>query len=163
IFQKQKLGALTTEYNKRYAFARDWAYRQIGLLLLDEYKPNVFAIYFDGVDVLSHNNFPYYKWYRWIKYNEPTQVYVVPNKPNQFEYVEQPIQGKTIQGYTPTFENYMLEQGEALEHYYEFMDDTLGEYLKRVDNQTIIAVVSDHGFGLNLEEKTVKTGDEYYS
>ena len=49
------------EFNARWAFAKDKSFAEAGLHFLLKYEPEVFAIYFQGTDVVSHYYWGYQK------------------------------------------------------------------------------------------------------
>jgi predicted AlkP superfamily phosphohydrolase/phosphomutase len=96
-----------------WSLASDETYRRIGLHLFEHRPVDLFAIYFGGVDVVSH---------RFWKFTWPEA------EPYQTNAEEAAILSDVIPAY------------------YAYIDGILGEFLERMDSNTTLIVLSDHGF-----------------
>jgi predicted AlkP superfamily phosphohydrolase/phosphomutase len=108
---------------------RDILFVQIGPDLLNEYKPDLYAMYLKGTDVLGH--------LFWISY-----------QPEAFEEEsdwENYIRGKTLRSKKKRFESFKKVQ--IIESYYKLMDKALGELIEQMDDSMILILCSDHGMG----------------
>lgn len=122
-------------------FARDRSYASMGLALRKEYHPDFFAVYFEGTDVVSHWFWHLYEYYRWKSHGEPTI----------FKFDLDPATSQEYQRY-----------GRAVERYYEYQDRILGDYAAAMDSNTVLIVVSDHGYGANERKQQIYVGDNQF-
>lgn len=94
-------------------YAQTETYRRVGLEMLDRGQPDFFAIYFQGVDVVCH--------YFWEFYRPQAAGHTVPPE--------------------------LIDRfGGVVEAFYRYQDAILGEILDRLGDDTVVIVVSDHGF-----------------
>lgn len=100
------------DYLLNHAYRWDNYTAEIGKLLYRQFTPNLYIIYFEGGDVVSHKT-----W----KYSYPNRFWGVP-------------------------QNRVQLYKEILPRYYEYLDSLIGFYLQQMDENTILLVVSDHGF-----------------
>ncbi|MFB3897500.1 MAG: alkaline phosphatase family protein [bacterium] len=83
-----------------------------GKLLYPQFNPDLFAIYFEGGDIVSHKT-----W----KYTYPQEFWGV--SPDRIALYK-----------------------DIIPKYYEYLDSLLAFYIQQMDQNTILVVVSDHGF-----------------
>lgn len=114
-----------------WVYPRDESYARIGLRLLTQQRPDLYAIYFQGVDFVSHGFWAYHQP-DWDGYH-----------PDAREML--------------TEENIAL-MGDVIRNYYEYQDELLGRFLDAADSDTLVLVTSDHGFGPGQHNHTYLTG-----
>jgi predicted AlkP superfamily phosphohydrolase/phosphomutase len=103
-----------------WIYPRDASYAQIGLRLLQREHPDFFAIYFRGIDFVSHAFWMYHQ-------------------PDAEEYHPR------AKGYlTPAM---LGSLGGIIGEYYAYQDELLGLFLSAAGDDVVVFVVSDHGFG----------------
>jgi predicted AlkP superfamily phosphohydrolase/phosphomutase len=102
--QFERFDEITEEYihGLIWSFAADETYREMGKYLIKQYSPDIFGIYFGGIDVTSH---------RFWRYYEPEKM-PVPVTPEEVE-----IFGKTIHSYYRHID-------DILGDFLEFADDS---------------------------------------
>ena len=103
-----------------WVYPRDESFARIGLALLERERPDLFAIYFRGIDFTSHAF--------WM-FREPA-----------------------ADGYHPRASERLGDEllasfGPLIERYYAYQDEVLARFLAAADADTLVLVVSDHGFG----------------
>jgi hypothetical protein len=103
-----------------WVYPRDESFARIGLALLERERPELFAIYFRGIDFTSHAF--------WM-FREPD-----------------------AEGYHPLARERITDALRAsfapvIERYYAYQDEVLGRFLAAAGADTLVLVVSDHGFG----------------
>jgi predicted AlkP superfamily phosphohydrolase/phosphomutase len=109
-------------HNLRDFWEVDERLASITLEILDEKKPDVTMVLFQGIDRMSHF---------------------------LFGCVESPV--KYPDYFKPTFEQ-RLNCQRALHDYYEFTDQLVGHLLRRFDADDLVMVISDHGFEAGFHE-----------
>jgi arylsulfatase A-like enzyme len=102
----------------RIVLARDASFHRMALDLLSEAPPDFFTVYYEGVDISSH-----YFW-----------KYLFPDEWNA-KYPDAPIDAEELDRF----------DGVITEHY-RLMDEYIGDLLEHADDDTMIMVMSDHGF-----------------
>lgn len=109
-----------TDWNPMYqfeiAYTASESFRKAGAYLYQKYRPSAFAIYFEGVDMVSHFFWQYYRPHEFIS--------VPPEDVANF--------------------------GNVVPEFYRYMDEILGEYLEMFEPGTDVIILSDHGFGFDL-------------
>ena len=103
-----------------WVYPRDESFARIGLRLLEQERPDFFAIYFHGIDWVSHGFWVYHQP-DWKGYH-PDVVAMVR-------------------------EDDVKHMGNIIRRYYVYQDELLGRFLDAADSQTLVLVASDHGFG----------------
>ena len=103
----------------RWSYGQNESVTRIGLELYKKYSPDFFTMYWEGIDTMGHA-----LWYysRFNKNPPPAYVGVI----------------------TP--EDQVLFS-QSIESFYQYTDQLLGRVMKTVDKNSIIIIVSDHGFG----------------
>ena len=96
----------------KVATQSDRSYRDIGLDLNEELRPNLLWVYLEGIDALEHHFWPYH---------DPAFPY-------------------------PLNEAHKRRFSGLLNAYVEFTDEMIREYLEMADEQTVVIVLSDHGY-----------------
>ncbi|MBU1651854.1 alkaline phosphatase family protein, partial [bacterium] len=113
-------------YQFRLAYTAAESFKEAGLYLYEKHRPSMFGIYFQGIDMVSHFFWQYYR---------------------PFDYVDVP------QSDVEAF-------GQVIPEFYRYMDETLGEILNTLEPGTDVMVMSDHGFGFDLNPAiTYRTGE----
>jgi predicted AlkP superfamily phosphohydrolase/phosphomutase len=127
--------------NLHWPYARDTTYFNVSKQLLGQDKYDLFAVYFESLDIVSHRNWRFLKG----------ENFFIPK-------VEQGILTREF-----------LEQklGAKIPAYYEYIDKLIGELLKFRNEETIVIIVSDHGFEtyadlreLEWKNKKIFSGDK---
>jgi predicted AlkP superfamily phosphohydrolase/phosphomutase len=103
-----------------WVYPRDESFARIGLALLERDRPDLLAIYFRGIDFTSHAF--------WMFHEPGAEGY----HPRARERI------------TPEL---LASFGSMIERYYAYQDEVLGRFLAAADADTLVLVVSDHGFG----------------
>jgi predicted AlkP superfamily phosphohydrolase/phosphomutase len=109
-------------HNLRDFWETDQRLASMTLEILDEKKPDVTMVLFQGIDRMSHF---------------------------LFGCLESPV--KYPESFKVTFEQRNNCQ-RALYDYYEFTDQLIGQLLKRFDDDDLVLVISDHGFEAGFNE-----------
>lgn len=119
-YPAQWQGNQYTDWNPMYqfklAYTASESFRNAGLYLYQKYNPSMFAIYFEGVDMVSHFFWQYYRPYEFIS---------VPDSD-------------------------VANFGSVIPEFYRYMDEILGEFLASLQPGTDVLILSDHGFGFDL-------------
>lgn len=110
-------------------YARDTIYASIALDLLDQTQPDLLAVYFQGVDYVSHGFWQFME-------------------PEPFREEGWSVSSESAQ-----------QLGKIIPSYYEYVDELVGRILKKVDDETLVILLSDHGFGTALGRFAIKGGD----
>lgn len=108
---------------------RDRTYGRISRRILQEHSVDVVASYFQGVDYVSHG---------FWKYFEPQ-----PYREAGWEIDDEEIR--------------VLE--DLIPKYYSFTDRMIGDLVKHAGPDTLVIVLSDHGFGTGLGKYRIKSSD----
>lgn len=103
-------------YQFELAYTASESFRHAGLYLYEKYKPSLFTVYFQGVDMVSHFFWQYYR---------PHEFISVP-------------------------ENDVKNYQNVIPEMYRYMDEILGDFLQNLAPGTDVLVISDHGFGFDL-------------
>lgn len=103
-----------------WIYPRDESYARIGLELLERERPDLFAIYFQGIDFTSH-------------------AFWMFHEPESDRYT-----ARAREQLTPGL---IAKLGRVVEEYYVYQDELVGRFLDAADEDTVVFVVSDHGFG----------------
>ncbi len=92
-------------------YASTLTFRNVGLHLLENDRPDLLAVYFEWVDAISHL----------------FMLHAPPRLPeiNEEEY---------------------RKFKDAIQQTYVIQDEILGEFMDRMDDETVLMVISDHGF-----------------
>ncbi|MCG8460425.1 MAG: alkaline phosphatase family protein, partial [Holophagales bacterium] len=101
-------------------YLRDRIYLDIAHELLDRSTPEVFALYLQGIDYVSHGFWQYFE-------------------PEPFRDVGWQIPEEKIE-----------QLGAIIPSYYSFLDREIGRLVDRFGDDTAILLLSDHGFGTAL-------------
>lgn len=117
----------TSDYAVADILCKDKSYMDGGLYLFDRYRPDLFAVYLEGIDAFKHIFWPSYRAYRNWRY----------------------------QGEQPPPSRGERAAGEVLEIQYRNIDRFLGRLREQAGPDTTILVVSDHGYGDNPGKKPV--------
>ncbi len=115
-------------------YFKDLSYHKIGKYLWENKHPRFLAVYYEGADMLSH-------WY-WKDYRRYRQMNKGKLNPTSME------------------EKYKLFAGKVILNYYRVLDRYLGELMKLVDDDTLLMVVSDHGFRDYDPTEPIQVGDD---
>jgi hypothetical protein len=101
-------------------YVHDTTFSRIAADVLEENRPDVVAVYFQGADYVSHGFWQYFE-------------------PGPFREA----------GWTVPEEDVQL-LGAIIPKYYVYLDRLVGDLLGRVDEDALVIVLSDHGFGPGL-------------
>ena len=113
-------------YQFKLAYTASESYRNAGLYLYRRERPALFSIYFQGIDMVSHFFWQYYRPHEFVS--------VPPEDVANF--------------------------GTVIPEFYGYMDDILGEFLKTFEPGTNVLILSDHGFGFDLNPRVpFRTGE----
>jgi predicted AlkP superfamily phosphohydrolase/phosphomutase len=107
-----------------WVYPRDESYARLALALLERERPDVLAVYFQGIDFVSHGFWMFHEPDARL-YRPELRAHLTPESIERF--------------------------GGVIRRYYEYQDELLGRFLERVGPNTLMLVVSDHGFGPRLE------------
>lgn len=106
-------------------YVHDETFARIAADVLEESDPDLVAVYFQGVDYVSHGFWQYYE-------------------PEPFREA----------GWTVPEEDVRLLRN-IIPKYYVYLDRLIGEFLNHVDEDALVIALSDHGFGPGLGEYAV--------
>ncbi len=108
----------------RWSLAHTQTMRNTTLALLETDRPDLTMVYVEGADSLGHRF--------WV-----------------FSQPDAEIEAQLTAAGLPTGHAARLSAlyGEVVDHYYQTVDAMVGELLAAVDEDTLVMVVSDHGFG----------------
>jgi len=95
----------------RNILASTFTYHRMALALLEEHQPDLFAVYYEGIDEVSH----------------------------LFSHCSTPALAICKPGMAGAFD-------DTVNAFYRIQDELIGELLSRVRPETVVAIVSDHGF-----------------
>jgi predicted AlkP superfamily phosphohydrolase/phosphomutase len=109
----------------RMVLAKDASYQKMAKHLLSQRDPDFFTVYFQGVDIASH-----YFW-----------KYLFPEEWEE-RYPDSPIPDEDIE----RFHNVIPE-------YYRLMDEYMADLLQQAGEDTLVMVLSDHGFVTGRRKK----------
>ncbi len=161
--RRVRLAGMLHSRQERYAYAKDTSLFRMAMDILEEDSVEVLAVYFQGIDLLSHWTWPHYKWERWVRYDEPTLIAVQPEEPSIFP-LPAPAARKTEPTWTSDFRLFVQEQGALLENYWVYLDSLVGQLLRAgADERTYVLLVSDHGFYSNEGEDLIQTSETEYT
>ncbi len=107
---------------------RDLLSGAAGNYLFGRYHPDLFAVYFWGIDPIQH-----FFW----------------------EFMEPKAAGCNFE----TTQEEIKKYDQVISKYYQFIDKLIGELLTKIDKDTTIIIVSDHGFHANLHWRDSKIYD----
>jgi predicted AlkP superfamily phosphohydrolase/phosphomutase len=107
-----------------WVYPRDESYARLALELLGREHPDFLAVYFRGIDFVSHAFWMFHEP-DYPDYRPELRPYLTPDATERF--------------------------GRVITSYYEYQDELLGRFLERAGPETLVLVVSDHGFGPRLE------------
>ncbi len=110
-----------------YTFHKDTVAFDLACDLLKKGQPDVFGVYFEGTDRVSH---------RFLIHEHARR------DPFLWEHLYPAIDKSEMEKY-----------GSVVRNYYMQVDTWLGELLDRVDDNTAVIVLSDHGFGIRKPYK----------
>jgi predicted AlkP superfamily phosphohydrolase/phosphomutase len=103
-----------------WVYPRDESYARIGRALLERERPDLLAIYFRGIDFTSHAF-----W-----------MYRQPDAEGYHPLARERLTDALRKSFAP-----------VIESYYAYQDEVLAGFLAAADPDTLVLVVSDHGFG----------------
>lgn len=157
--QKAHLQGLADNAVNLNVYSKDLSFFNSALYLLGHKSPDITMVYLQGVDVLGHENWPMFEYYRQATGGPPTAFRFHPGTLEAYRAENEPQPQLTSEEHQK-----LLQQGELLVHYYQFADSCLGQLLAKPSSRSrIVCLVSDHGFGPSAENRLVKTGDEAYT
>lgn len=136
-YQKNSIGWIRNHlYLTRFkqVFFRDETVKQFGLRLFKEYRPEFMTLYLRGIDYVCHG------FWRYMR-------------PEDFKDISK-------LGYNNTSQEDIYLFGKIIENYYAYMDNIIGEVLNVIDDDSILMLISDHGFGRIKEEHILNKGPE---
>jgi predicted AlkP superfamily phosphohydrolase/phosphomutase/Tfp pilus assembly protein PilF len=110
----------------REALAGTKTYHNIALQMLRDHQPDLLAVYYEGIDTVSH---------LFMNYSPPRLSYI-----SQVDY-----------------EQYK----DAVFEFYRYMDNLVEELLGSVSRDTIVMIISDHGFFSGGERPKSNPADFY--
>jgi len=95
----------------RNVLASTLTYHRMALALLEEHQPDLFAVYYEGIDEVSH---------LFSHCATPALAICPPRAAASF--------------------------GDTVHAFYRLQDELIGDLLSRISPETVVAIVSDHGF-----------------
>ncbi len=156
---KRRLGALAANPMNLSTHAKDATFLAIAGELLAKKSPDVMMVYFQGIDVLGHNNWPMFDWWFSTSRGEKSPFRFKPGTLEPYLDADGPQPPLTAEELAR-----LREQGEVTEIYYEWIDQAVGS-LVAIDSgrPRLTCVLSDHGFGRIGGNRTMQTGDAAYT
>ena len=108
----------------RWSLANTLTVKRITLHTLKKDKPDLCMVYFEGADSLGHRF--------WVFRESARKVSAAFRR----------------MGYSQKLvATYRQQYGKVIDRYYEFLDKAIGELLRVVSKDTLVIIISDHGFG----------------
>jgi hypothetical protein len=107
-----------------WVYPRDESYARLALGLLERERPDFLAVYLRGVDFVSHAFWMFHE----------------PKYPHYRPRLRAHLTSDAIERF-----------GRVIPSYYDYVDELLGRFLERAGPETLVFVLSDHGFGPRLE------------
>jgi predicted AlkP superfamily phosphohydrolase/phosphomutase len=109
--------------------ARDEVFTRAAEQLLVAQDPDLLALYLRGIDYVSHGFWQFYE-------------------PEPFRREGWKIEDRLVE-----------ELGTVIPSYYEYLDEILGRILRAARPETLVLLLSDHGFGSGLGSYASASGD----
>ncbi len=128
------------DYVLPWTYATDVSYVQVAERLLPADSYDLAMVYIQGTDTCCH---------RFWSFSEDSDV--LHNTLVKYNLL--PDEEETYRRYF----------GEAIERYYEFTDTLVGRLLDCIDNNTVVIVCSDHGFGPYVDQGTPRWSGHTFS
>lgn len=122
-------------------YAKDLTFLRMAEALYPALRPEFFTVYLELTDVMAHYFWQFWRYYRHRAFGEPTVFDELP------------------EGMSPES---AAEVGRNFEGAYHFADEAIGRLLRHMDDQTLVLVVSDHGYGENVDGRRLRVGDDVF-
>ena len=119
----------------RVVVARDASVAAVAEIGLDDEVPDLTMIHFQGIDIASHY------FYR-DRFPEDWN----------WTFPAEPVPPAEIERF-----------GGAIDAYYAYLDETLGELLRHADTETAVVLCSDHGFTLGKRDDASSVSGIHYN
>lgn len=132
-----------------YTYAQDLTWHRIASDFWNDQNQKVLAVYYNGLDVLSHLIWMPFRFYRYRAYGENPDL--VPASLRTAA-----LSGQVLE--SPDLRN-LFVLGRVLEKYYEWVDSLIGEYLDSMTAEDSLMIVTDHGFKENSSNEVVLLPD----